>query len=136
MRIRVADYFYVTVTGHLGEGFEVLSALADAGVNLMAVNAVPLGPEAIQFAIFPERSGPLVQAASRLGLCLVGPQRAVLVQGEDELGVIARLHAKLRDGGLQPYASAGVTDGRGDFGYVLYFKPQDVERAAQVLGAS
>jgi hypothetical protein len=33
------------------------------------------------------------------------------------------------------YASSGVTDGSGRFGYVIYFKEEDRERASRALGA-
>jgi hypothetical protein len=36
---------------------------------------------------------------------------------------------------VEIYASTGVTDGGGRFGYVIYFKEEDHERAARALGA-
>jgi hypothetical protein len=32
------------------------------------------------------------------------------------------------------YASSGVTDGVGGYGYILYVKPEAYDRAARVLG--
>jgi hypothetical protein len=31
------------------------------------------------------------------------------------------------------YNSTGVTDGRGGFGYLIYVRPEDIDRAAHVL---
>jgi hypothetical protein len=36
---------------------------------------------------------------------------------------------------VEIYASIGVTDGSGRYGYVIYFKEEDRERAARALGA-
>ena len=34
------------------------------------------------------------------------------------------------------YASSSVTDGGGQYGYVIYFSEDDYERAARALGAA
>jgi hypothetical protein len=39
------------------------------------------------------------------------------------------------DVGVDIYASSGVTDGKGGYGYVIYFKEGDYVRAAKALGA-
>jgi hypothetical protein len=36
---------------------------------------------------------------------------------------------------VEIYASSGVTDGGGRYGYLIYFKEEDHERAARALGA-
>jgi prephenate dehydratase len=42
--IRRVDYFYTTVKDEPGEAYKVLSMLANLGINLLAVTAVPFGP--------------------------------------------------------------------------------------------
>jgi hypothetical protein len=41
----------------------------------------------------------------------------------------------LLEADVEIYSSSGVTDGSGHFGYVIYFKEADYERAARALGA-
>jgi len=133
--IRRVEYFYVTVEAEPGEACELLTQLAGLGVNLLAFTAVPSGPARTQLALFPEDPGRLVEAARQAGMRLDGPHRALLVQGDDELGALARIHARLDAARVPVYASSGVTDGRGTFGYLLYVRPDQYERAASTLEA-
>lgn len=132
--IRRVSYFHATVRDAPGEAHKVLSALAELGVNLVAFTAVPVGPLHTQLTIFPGAPLKLQSEARRAGLALDGPHPALLVQGDDELGALARIHAKLYEAGVNVYASSGVTDGRGSFGYVIYVRPEQFELAAEALG--
>ena len=132
--IRCVDYYYITVKDEPGVGYQILSQLAALGVNLLAFTAVPIGPTRAQLALFPEDDARLVKAAKQAGLALDGPHRAFLVQGDDELGALASVHARLLEAGVDVYASSGVTDGRGSFGYVVYVREDQSKRAAQALG--
>jgi len=133
-RIRPVDYFYVNVPDRPGEAHRVLSGLADSGVNLLAITAVPVGPSRTQMALFPEDSFMLRDTAMKVGLELDGPYRAMLVQGDDELGALVGIHEKLASSGVNVYASMGLTDGKGDYGYLLYIRPEEFERAVTALG--
>ena len=132
--IRRADYFYTTITEQPGERYQLLSQLAGLGVNLLAFTAMPVGPMRSQLTLFPEEPARMIDAARKAGLALDGPHAAVLVQGDDELGAFARIHARLYQARVHLYASSGVTDGRGAFGYILYVRPEDYDRAVQALG--
>lgn len=134
LTIRRAEYFYTTVRDAPGESYQVLSALATCEVNLLAFSATPCGPSQAQLALFPEDTVLLARAAAKLGLTLAGPHRAFLVQGDDHLGMLAELHRRLHDARINVYASNGVTDGRGGFGYLIYVRSEDFEAAAHVLG--
>ena len=61
-------------------------------------------------------------------------QRAFLVQGDDRLGTFADIHRKLFDAQVNVYASTGITDGKGDYGCVLYIKAEHFKNAAHALG--
>ncbi len=130
---RRVEYFYTTVSGEPGEAYELLTNLASLGVNFLALTSVPLGPRSIQLTLFPEDSLKLESVATRAGLAINGPHPAVLVQGDDEIGALARVHKQLRQSGVDVYASSGVTDGKGYYGYILYLRPEDAEKAARVL---
>jgi hypothetical protein len=132
--IRRVDYFNTTVRDRPGEAYKLLAQLADMGLNLVAFTAVPVGPSTTQLTLFPEDSGRMEAAAQRAGMRLDGPHPAFLVQGDDELGALAQIHQDLFRADVNVYASSGVTDGRGTFGYLLYVRPEDYERAAAALG--
>lgn len=134
-QIRRAQYFYATVNDQPGEALKLLTALADVGIRLMAFNMLPVGPAHTQVTLFPEDPSRLTSEAARTGLTLDGPHPALLVQGDDELGALVDLHASIADAGVNVYASAGVTDGKGRFGYVVYVKPEDFARASEAVRA-
>lgn len=131
--IRRVDYFYTTIKDEPGEAYKVLSLLAGLGVNLVAVTAIPFGPMNTQLTIFPEDTAQLRNEAQKAGLKLEGPQPALLVQGDDELGALAEVHSKLYTANVNIYASSGVADGKGRYGYIIYVRPDDFEHAVAAL---
>lgn len=133
VKVRRIDYFYARVEDVPGEAYKLLSMLADLGLNLLAFTAIPIGPEQTQLTLFPEDAGKMSSEARKANLQLDGPHRALLVQGDDELGALASIHAKLYEADVNVFASSGVTDGQGSFGYVLYVRPEEYERAAVAL---
>ena len=133
-RVRRVAYFYVTVNDEPGEAYRLLAQLARLGINLLAFTGVPTGPQRTQLSVFPEDNGRFAAAAKQANLAVDGPHPALLVQGDDELGALAGVHERLQDAAVNVYASHGVTDGRGAFGYVLYVRPDRFEHAAVALG--
>jgi len=133
VKVRRIDYFYARVEDVPGEAYKLLSMLADLGLNLLAFTAIPIGPEQTQLTLFPEDAGKMASEARKAQLPLDGPHRALLVQGDDELGALASIHAKLYEAAVNVFASTGVTDGHGSFGYVVYVRPEEYERAAAAL---
>ncbi len=131
--IRSVEYYYANVRDELGAAYRVLSQLAERGVDLLAFTAVPLGPALVQFALFPADPNKLVAEARAAQLPLDGPHRALLVQGDDELGVLAGVHERLFQSGVDIYASSAVTDARGGFGYVVYVREDQFESALRAL---
>lgn len=131
--IKRVGYYYTTVKDQPGEAYKLLNQLAGMGVNQLAFSAVPVGPNSTQLAIFPEDSDKLASEAKLAGMALDGPHHAILVQGDDEFGALAGIHEKLYGADINVYASSGVTDGRGSFGYLIYVKEEDFERAVSTL---
>lgn len=131
--IRRVDYFNTTIRDRPGESYKLLTQLAEIGLNLVAFTAVPIGPNRTQLALFPEDSGKMESAAQRAGMSLDGPHPAFLVQGDDKLGALTEIHQILYQADVNIYASSGVTDGRGTFGYLIYVRPEEYERAAAAL---
>ena len=132
--IRRVDYFNTTVRDRPGEAYKLLAELADLGLNLVAFTAIPVGPTHTRLTLFPEDTGRLSYGADRAGLVLEGPHSAFLVQGDDELGALSRIHEMLYRANVNVYASSGVTDGEGTFGYLIYVRPDDYDRAETALG--
>jgi hypothetical protein len=131
--IRGVEYYYANVRDELGAAYRVLAQLAELGVNLLAFTAMPSGPSLAQFALFPDDPNKLIAQARAAGLPLDGPYHALLVQGDDELGALAKVHEQLVEAGVDIFASSGVTDSRGTFGYVIYVGEDQFEKAAIAL---
>ena len=132
-KIRKVDYFYTSIRDQPGEAYKLLSNLENLGVNLLAFTAVPTGPDLTQLTLFPEDSLMLTNQAQKSGMKLDGPYGAILVQGDDKLGAVAGVHMKLYQAKINIYASTGVTDGVGSYGYIVYVRPDQYEQAVKVL---
>jgi len=132
--VRRIDYFSTTVRDQPGEAYKLLATLADLGINLVAFTAVPVGPLHTQLTIFPDDSGNLTSEAQKDRLVLDGPHPALLVQGDDKLGALAEVHKKLSQANVNVYASTGVADQNGRFGYIIYVRANEYDRAVAALG--
>lgn len=132
--VRAIDYFHVTVRDLPGSALRVLSRLSTAGVNLLAFSVVPVGSTVAQLTLFPEDAEPLVEYAARSGIQLSEPARALLVQGDDEVGALVDVHRQLADAQISVYASNGVSDGSGRYGYIIHVRAQDFASAQRALG--
>ena len=132
-KIRRVDYFYTSIRDLPGEAYKVLSSLEQLGVNLLAFMAAPTGPDYTQLTLFPEDSLILANQAQKAGMKLDGPHRAILVQGDDQLGALADVHSKLYKASVNIYASNGVTDGKGSYGYIIYIRPDQYDMAVKAL---
>jgi hypothetical protein len=132
--IKKVEYFYCTVQDQPGESYKLLNLLADVGVNLLAFTAVPSGLMNTQFTLFPENADKLKTEAEKASLHLFGPIPALLVTGDDEIGVLTEIHKKLFDAGVNIAASTAVSDGKDGFGYVIYVRTEHYKAATDVLG--
>jgi len=133
LEVRQIQYFHTTVVDRPGEAYRLLSQLAGESVNLIAFDLIPMGMNTSQVLLLPEDVEQLQAAAERAAIKLTGPNHAFLVQGEDQVGALIDLHRRLFDAEINVYASSGVSDGHGGFGYVLYVRAEDVRDAARVL---
>lgn len=133
--VRSAPYYYARVEGDPDSAYEWLAELASAEVDLLAFSAVPYGPDHVELTLFPVDRQALERSSATHGLDLAGPFYALLIQGDDRLGALKEVHEELRESGVNVYASTGVTDGTGRFGYIVYVREQDFDAAARVLNA-
>jgi len=131
--IRRAEYFHATIVDQPGEAYRCLAALEGLGVDLLAFTAVPLGADRTELTLFPADTSKLTNEARKARMDLDGPHPALLVHGDDELGALVIVHEKLYRAGVNVAASTGVSDGHGKYGYVIYVREEDIERAAEAL---
>ena len=133
-RIRKADYFYVQVPNRAGEGARMLATLRDNGVNLLAFTGFPNGRKT-QVDFVPENAAALRRAANKMKLNLGKRKTVFLVQGGDRVGALAGLLGKLAAARINITAMQAVTGGKSRYGAIFWVKPDNVTRAARVLGA-
>jgi hypothetical protein len=132
--VQGVEYYYVTVPDAAGEGQRILSALRDSGVNLLAYLGFPVGGGQSQIDLVPEDPDALKEAAERASITLSEAKRAFLVQGDDRVGAVADITAKLAEANINVTAAAATGAGSGRYGMILWVAPADYENAAGVLG--
>jgi hypothetical protein len=132
-KIQQVDYFYTSVKDEPGQAYKMLARLSQMGINLMAFKTVPMGPASTQVTLFPADSKNLLSVAKKSGMSVTGPHPAILVRGDDELGALANVHMKLYSANVNVYASSGVSDGSGSFGYIIYLRSEDIQTAMKAL---
>ena len=133
--IRTVEYFYVQAPSKPGVGASLLTELKNAGVNLVAFSGFPSGRGA-QIDFVPEDPRAFRAAARKAKWKVVGPKRALLVEGDDRQGAVGDIMAKLGDAKINVTAVDAVCAGAGRYGAILWVAPRDVTRAAKALGAS
>jgi len=132
--IQRAEYYYAVVEDKPGEGRKLLEFLSAHSVNLVAFTAFPLDGDKAQLDFLLEDASLLKKAADEAGILLIGPKNAFLIQGDDRTGVLVEHHLRLSDAGINVYSANGIVDGNGGFGYILWVKPEEYEKAATALG--
>jgi hypothetical protein len=133
--IKKMEYCYATVDDQAGEGARVLDALKQAGVNLVAIHAFPVGGRKSQLDLVAQDAGKLTAAAANAGVRLSGRKTVFLIEGQDRPGAIAEILGKLGAAKVNVTALDAVCSGGGRFGGLLWVNPADVEKAAGALGA-
>lgn len=132
--IRKVDYYYVMAPDKPGEGARVFGALRDAGVNLMAIHAFPSARRS-QIDVVPTDAAAFLSAAKAAKLKVSKPKTVFLVEGDDRVGAMAEMLARLGAAGINVIATSAVRTGQGRYGALLWVKPRDVKKAVDTLGA-
>ncbi len=131
--IRLVDYFYVETADRPGEGARVLATLRDARVYLQAFHAFPKGRRA-QLDFVPSDPAAFKAAARSAGWKVVGPKKALAIEGDDRVGALVGYFTGLAEAKINVTASDAIAVGAGRFGAIVWVKPRDVKRAAKTLG--
>lgn len=132
--VQRVEYFYVQVPNKAGEGARYLAALSEAGINLLAFSGFPEG-RGSQLDFVPVDPVAFRGFAKRAKWQLTGPKRAFLLGGDDRVGVIAEMHAKLAAAKINVTAIDAVCAGAGRYGAILWVAGRDYTKAAMLLGA-
>jgi hypothetical protein len=132
--VRSVEYYYVTVPDAPGTAQQILLALKDSGVNLLAFLGFPLSAGQSQIDLVPEDPQALREAAGKAGVTLSEAKRAFLIQGDDRVGAVADITAKLAEANINLTAAAATGAGSGRFGMIVWVAAADYERAAETLG--
>lgn len=132
--VRRVAYFYVQVPNRAGEGARYLSALGEAGINLLAFTGFPEG-RGSQLDFVPSNPAAFRAFVRRAKWKVTGPKRAFLISGRDRVGVVAEMHARLAAAGINVTAIGALCAGGGRYGAILWVAPRDYRRAAARLRA-
>lgn len=128
------QYFYAIVEDQPGEGRKLLEFCSAHGVNLVNFTAYPFGKRLSKLVFVPEDSEKLKKAAEEAEVELIGPRPAFMIQGEERIGILVEYHLRLANAGINVHAANGCSAGNKYFGYILWVKSEDFEKAARVLG--
>lgn len=130
---RVVDYYYVMVPDKAGEATKLLRILREARVNLLAFTAFP-SQRKTQADFVPEDPAAFVAAAKSAKLKLKGPKKVFLIDGDDRVGALSEVMAKLGAAKVNVTATEAVCSGTGRFAALLWVKPKDLKKAGAALG--
>ena len=132
--IRKVVYFSMQVPNRPGVGVQMLNAIAKGKHNLLAFTGFPNGARA-QVDFVPARPADFARGAKKAGIKLGKKKTAFLVQGEDRVGALVRILARLAEAKINMVAMDAVTAGGRRYGAIFWVRPKDVGRASRLLGA-
>lgn len=132
--IRRVSYYYTTVPDKPGEGVRLLRVLRNAGVNLIALHAFPSARKS-QLDFVPSDATAFTAAAKAAKIKLSKPKTAFVIEGEDRVGALADVMARLAAANVNVTALSAVCAGMGRYGSIFWVKPRDVNKAAAAVGA-
>lgn len=135
MAVRKIDYCKTIVPARPGRAAEILGALREEGVNLLAFTGFPIGGGKAQIDLVAPRIADVRRVARRHGWRLGPTRRGFLVQGRDAVGAVHRHLAKLAKQGINVIAADALAAGGGRFAMILWVAPRDYARAAKALRA-
>jgi len=128
------EYYNITIDGHITSASQLLSTIAEAGVDFHAFKAVPVKPDQTRFTLFAKKSSTMTDGAKKAGLKLDGPYPAVLIKGDEKSGALADIYKKLSRAGIHVDEACGIADIHAGYGVILYLNQQDCGKALTVLG--
>src|SRR2546428_41271 len=127
--IRRVSYYYTAISDKPGEGARLLETLRSAGVNLLAFHAFPSARKA-QVDFVPSDAALFTAAAKGAKIKLSKPKTAFLIDGDDRVGALAGILARLGAAKINVTAAGGGCSRRGGDGAPLWGKPGAANKTA------
>ena len=134
-RVRKVSYCYFLVPSRPGQGAAILSAVREAGIDLLAYTGFPVGGGRAQIDLVSDDLAGIRRVARARGWRLSAPKRGFLIQGEDKVGAVQRHLQRLADARINITATDAVAAGNGRYGMIMWVKAKDYARAARALKA-
>ena len=127
-------YFSVATPHTAGQGLRILAALRDAGVGLLAYSGFPNGRKA-QLNFVPLNPARFRAVMRKLKVRISVRKIAFLVQGDDKIGALTDILAKLAKARINLTALTATVAGKKRFGAIFWVKPKNVAKAAKLVHA-
>jgi len=134
--VRRVEYYYTEVPDRPGAGAKVLNALKAARVNLIVYTGFPTTRGRAQLDFVPSNERAFLAAARKAGIKLVGPKTAFLIQGDDRVGAVADIVSKFGQARVNIVAMNAIAAGKRRYGAILWVKPRNITKAAEILGTA
>ncbi len=135
MSAKRVGYVVLSVPSRAGEAADILGAVAEAGVDLLAFTGFPAGGGKAQVDLVSEDMAGLRRVAKARGWKISREKRGFVIQGKDRVGAALQPLRKLARAKINVTAADAVSAGSGRFGMIVWVKPPDYARAARALGA-
>ena len=129
------EFYMGAIPNKTGEGAKVLSALQEAGINLIGFLGYRKTARSAEVVFFvAEKTAGVAKAAKVAGLALGPKGKGFLAVGEDRPGAVAEIAAKISATGVNIESLHAVCAGAGRFGAVVTVAGADYRKAAKALG--
>ena len=135
MPTRKVSYVDLKVPNRARQATQVLGALSEAGVNLLAFTGFPDRGGKSQIDLVTNDLVGVRRVARQQGWRIGKTKKGFLIQGRDRAGAVHRHLQKLADQRINVIAVDAVAAGKSQFGMILWVKPKAYARAARALGA-
>lgn len=132
--IRQLTYYKVMVPNKAGQAARLLEGIKNSGVNLLAFSGFPAGKKA-QLDFIPEDPTAFERTAIQAGFKVGAGKPVFLIRGEDRVGALADIFAKLAAAKINVTALDGISAGSGLYGAIFWVKPKDVAKTARAVRA-
>ena len=133
-KVRKIPYYCVEVPHTAGQGTKLLSALKEAGVNLLAFSGFPSVGGKAQLDFVPENTDAFVKVMKAQDVKLSEKKNALLIQGDDRAGAVVDVLGKLAAQNISVTAGQAVSAGEKRWGMILWVSPADYAKASKALG--
>jgi hypothetical protein len=133
LNITKVNFYTVTVQGQITEASKLLTIIAEAGVDLLAYNAIPINTSQTKLTLFPIDSSKMIIGVKKANVIMEGPYSAIIITGNEKPGELAEIYRKLSKASIPVEESSGIAHINGGYGVVLYLQKEDCDRAEMAL---